>query len=214
MIRKSLLKIFLTSAGLLGAMTTAVTAQEQPECFIIDSSGKLTDLTEFCNVSKERSPEAVSTAVTTPKSECFIIDNAGKRTELTEFCDVSKKRAPRQDAAKAEAPNGTTRVVVDPNLVETGVVLDDNLLILGENNVLSESGAIDSAYYIDNAIGSDFVAYVRRFKTAPTSRFRQTQREDIFQVNNPFNRTIPASERLTSILRQGRGDVPFLIYRY
>jgi len=52
---KSLLATLLTSCCSLGAIASIAIAQEPPECFIVDSSGELTDLTDICNVSKKRS---------------------------------------------------------------------------------------------------------------------------------------------------------------
>ena len=168
---KSLLTIFLSGLGFLGALTPVVAAQERPECYIIDNSGQLADLSDICNVSQKRSPQ------TSP--------------------DISKP----QRIAK---PNG-----VNPNLLNTGLPLDNNVYILGENNLTSDSGLIDSSYFIDNEIGLDYTAYIRRYKTSPTSLTRRTLREQAFQLN-----TVDSTpDRLTSILRGGRA-LPFLIYRY
>ena len=173
MSHRFLLKVFLTSIGLFGALTTAAAVQgkEPPECYIIDNSGKLTDLTDICNVSQKRSPD--------------------------------------RDSVSSEPQDIANRSVSDPNLREAEFALDNNQYILGKKSVATESGAISSVYYIDNAIGADYAAYVRRYKTAPTSLTRRTLRENIFQ----FNTNLSTSERLTSILRDGR-EVPFLIYRY
>lgn len=172
MSHRFLLKVFLASIGLFGALTTAVQGKEPPECYIIDNSGKLTDLTDICNVGQKRSPQT--------------------------------------DAAASSEPQSITNISVsDPNLQEAEFALDDNQYILGKRSVTTDSGAISSVYYIDNAIGADYAAYVRRYKTAPTSLTRQTLRENIFQ----FNSNESTSERLTSILRDGR-EVPFIIYRY
>ena len=55
---KSLLATLLTSFCSLGAIASMAAAQEPPECYIIDSSGKLTDLTDICNVREKRSSAA------------------------------------------------------------------------------------------------------------------------------------------------------------
>ncbi|MEO1005753.1 MAG: hypothetical protein AAFW67_07865 [Cyanobacteria bacterium J06638_38] len=213
MIYKSLLKVFLTSVGLFGALTTAVAAQERPECYIIDNSGRLTDLTDLCNVSQGRSPGQDSANIEPlnidDNPECYLIDNAGKLTDLTDLCNVSQGRSPGQDSANSEPLNVDNNDAIAPRLQSKKLSLDNNQYILGENKVATESGSIDSSYYIDNAIGSNYAAYVRRYKNAPTSIARQTLREQLFQLN-PTDST---PDRLTSILRQGR-EIPFIIYRY
>lgn len=57
---KFLLKI-LATLSLFTFAQTAI-AQERPECYIIEESGQLTDLTDICNVSKERSPQTNPTS--------------------------------------------------------------------------------------------------------------------------------------------------------
>ncbi len=172
---KFLLTIFLTSLSSIGALTQTATAiaQERPECYLIDDSGQLTDLTDICNVSEKQLPET--------------------------------------DSATSDAQNNNSNnnIIIDSKPLETGLSLDDNLFILGKNDLSSKSGLIGSAYYIDNEIGIDFVAYLRRYKTPPTAIDRQTLREQIFQFN-----TIPSTPTsLTSILRSSR-QLPFIIYRY
>lgn len=199
------LKVLLVGVGMLGALTTAATAQgaEPPECYLIDNSGKLTDLTSICNASQQR------TAVSQPlqlddNPECFLIDNSGNLTDLTDLCNVSQKQAASKDFAGSEPMNVDNNIAVDDRLT-----IDNNQFILGENNVVDQPGAINSAYYIDNAIGGDYAAYVRQYQNTPTSLTRQTLREEVFQLNT----NVSTSDRLTSILRDGR-EVPFLIYRY
>lgn len=171
---KFLLTIFITSLSSIGALTQAATAiaQERPECYLIDDSGQLTDLTDICNVSEKQLPET--------------------------------------NPATSEAQNSNNNIIIiDSKPLETGLSLDDNLFILGKNNLSSKSSLIGSAYYIDNEIGIDYTAYIRRYKTPPTSIDRQTLREQIFQFN-----TIPSTPTsLTSILRSSR-QLPFIIYRY
>ena len=57
---KFLLKVFLTSLGSLATLAPLAIAQERPECYIIEDSGQLTDLSDICNVSQQRSPQANS----------------------------------------------------------------------------------------------------------------------------------------------------------
>ena len=167
---KFLLKI-LTSLGFLATLMPIAIAQERPECYIIDESGELTDLTDICNVSQKRSPQV----------------------------------APATNEAPNNVNNNTN--VINFNPLDVGLELDDNLYILGENSFSPRSGVFNSAYYIDNEIGSDYTAYVRSYRTSPTSIVRQTLREQIFQFD-------PYSRSLTSILRRGQSDLPFIIYRY
>ena len=53
---KFLLKIFATLS--LFTFAPIAIAQERPKCYIIEESGQLTDLTDICNVSQQRSPQA------------------------------------------------------------------------------------------------------------------------------------------------------------
>lgn len=168
---KSLITIFLSSLGFIGALTLGAAAQERPECYLIDNSGQLTDLSDICN--------------------------------------VTQKRSPKTNPATSEPQNIINQKGSDYKLLNTGLELDDTVYILGANNLTSKSGLIDRSYYIDNAIGTDYTAYIRRYKTSPTSMTRQALREEIFQ----FNTTLSTPNRLTSILRQGRA-LPFIIYGY
>jgi hypothetical protein len=166
---KFLLKIFLTSLGLGATLAPIAIAQERPECYIIDNSGQLTNLTDICNVNQKRSPQ----------------------------------NAPANNVAPNTVNNNTN--VINLNPFDTEEVLD-NSYILGEN-IPNISGTFDSLYYIDNEIGSDYTAYIRRYRTSSSSIARQTRREQIFQ----FDRD---SQSLTSIIRRGQSDLPFIIYRY
>ncbi len=169
---KFLLTIFLTSLGLIGGLTPIAFAQERPECYLIDNSGQLTDLTDICNASQKRSPK---TNPTTSEGQNII--------------------------------NNNNNVNIDSKALDSGLLADNNAYILGENNLSIESSSIDSSYYIDNEIGTNYTAYIRRYKVPPTSIVRETLREQVFQFG-----TYPNS--ITSILRQGRGRIPFIIYRY
>ena len=164
---KFILTVFLSSLGSIAALATRSVAQERPECYIIDDSGQLTNLTDICNATQKRSPEADTTS---------------------------------------DAQNVNRNVnIVGSEAIEQ-VALDDSVYVLGETSLASKSDAIDSTYYIDNEIGSDYTAYIRRYQTPGTSFDRQTLREQIFQFDN--------KPSLTSILRQGEARIPFLIYRY
>ncbi len=169
---KFLLTIFLTSLSSIGGLTPIAFAQERPECYLIDNSGQLTDLTDICN--------------------------------------ASQKRSPKTDPATSEGQNiinNNNNVSIDSKPVASRLSADDNAYILGEDNLFLESSFADSTYYIDNGIGTDYTAYIRRYKVPPTSIVREALREQVFQFG-----TYPNS--ITSILRQGRGRIPFIIYRY
>ena len=165
---KLLLKILLTSLGSLATLTPIAIAQERPECYIIDETGELTDLTDICNVSQQRSPQ------TAPVS------------------------------SSPNTVNNNTNVI-NFSPLDTGGLL--NNYVLGGNSLANRSVVFDSTYYIDNEIGSDYTAYIRRYRTSPTSIARQTLREQVFQ----FDRH---PQSLTSIIRRGQSDIPFIIYRY
>ena len=176
---KFLLTIFLTSLSSIGTLTQVATAiaQERPECYLIDDSGQLTDLTDICNVSEKQLSET----------------------------DPATSEAQNNNSNN----NSNNNIIIDSKPSETGLSLDDNLFILGKNNLSSKSGLIGSAYYVDNEIGIDYTAYIRRYKTPPSSIDRQTLREQIFQ----FNTILDTPSSLTSILRSSR-QLPFIIYRY
>ena len=164
---KILLTVFLTSLSSIAALAPNAVAQERPECYIIDESGELTDLTDICDASQGQS-------------------------------------RPTDSNGDAQNVNQNVNVVGSEAIEE--VVLNDNVYVLRETSLLSESDAIDSAYYIDNEIGSDYAAYIRRYQSPETAFDRQTIRDKVFQFD-----TEPS---LTSILRRGEARTPFLIYRY
>lgn len=168
---KYLLTIFLTSLSSLGAFASISMAQERPECYLIDSSGQLTDLTDICNVSQKRSPDT-DTIISEVQN---LIDNNNNAAEIE--------------------PLGT-RPSTDNS---SSVFVGDNLSL--------ELSSVDSSSFIDNEIGVDYTAYTRSYKVAPVATVRRTLREEAFQFDT--NR-----DSLTSILRQSRGRLPFLIYRY
>ena len=127
---------------------------------------------------------------------------------MTNICNASQKRSP-DVATTNEGLNiiNNNYNIVGSNPLATGFSIDDSAYILGEDNLADNSSFIDSLYYIDNEIGIDYTAYLRSYRVSPTSITRQGLREQIFQFD-----TNPRS--LTSILRQGRSRLPFIIYRY
>ena len=149
------------------------------------------------------------TAIAQERPKCYTIDDSGQLINLTDICNVSQKRSPQIDPAANESPNtfNNNANVVYFNSLDTEQLLDDNLYILEENSLLSRSSIFDSAYYIDNEIGTDYTAYIRRYRTSPTSIVRQTLKEQIFQFDTD-------RKSLTSILREGQSEIPFIIYRY
>ncbi len=168
---KFLFTVFLTSLSSIGAIAPIAVAQERPKCYLIDSSGQLTDLTEICDASQKRSPNPAPTTNDSLK----IINNNNN--------------------------------IIGSEPLATEVVEYDNTYILGEDNFSFDSNFIDSSYYIDNEIGMDYTAYLRQYRVSPTSITRQVSRKQVFQFDN-----YPSS--LTSLLRQGRSRIPFIIYRY
>jgi|GEM_PF-5307200 len=67
---KFLLTTLLTSFCSLGAIASIAVAQEPPECYIVDASGELTDLTDICNASQKKSSSAQNNT-----SEALAITN-------------------------------------------------------------------------------------------------------------------------------------------
>lgn len=171
MINKLLFTALLTAFSSLGAFASTVAAQERPKCYLIDNSGQLTDLTDICNVSQQRSPEPASSS-----NENINIVNTNNNN------------------------------LVDSRSSVDNVVVGDGLLVSGVNRADS-SNLIDSAYYIDNEIGTDYTAYIRSYRVTPTFTTRKDLREQIFQFDN-------RRKSVTSILRKGRSQLPFLIYQY
>ena len=165
---KILLTVFLTSFSSLAALAPVTIAQERPECYIIDESGQLTDLTDICDATQKSS---------------------------------------ETEATPSEAQNVNQNVnIVGSNLSEAEIAANDSVYVLGETSLASQTDAIDSTYYIDNEIGSDYTAYIRRYQAPETAFDRQTLRSEIFQFDD--------QPSLTSILRRGEARTPFLIYRY
>lgn len=165
---KFLLTAFLTSLSSIGVLASTAVAQERPKCYLIDSSGELSDLTDICDVSQKRSPK------TAP------VTNEGSK--ITNNIDS-------ESSIKQQEANNNRYLERDAFSVE------------------SAKSGIYSSYYIDNEIGSNYTAYVRRYRPSPTSLVRSTVREQVFQFNT-FDRS------LTSILRSDRSELPFIIYRY
>ena len=169
MFDKFLLAIFIASFSSIGVLIPKAVGQEPPECYIVDESGELEDLTDICNASQKRSPESTATEDKNVVNNNIKIGNSESES------------------------------------VNTGVSVNDGFVV-GVDASSKDSGSIDGSYLIDNEPGSDYTAYIRRYKTSPNSFDRLTRREDIFQFDN-------RDRSQTSILRGDR-ELPFLIYRY
>ena len=150
-------------------------------------------------------------AIAQERPKCYIIDDSGELTDLTDICNVSQKRSPQTNPTTTEDRNTiyNNTNVINFDSLDTERLLDGNLYILGENrnSLLSDLGLFSSSYYIDNEIGLDYTAYIRRYRTSPTPTIvRQALREQIFQFDLD-------SESLTSTIRR-QSKIPFIIYRY
>ncbi len=150
-----------------------------------------------------------SIAVAQERPKCYLIDNSGQLKDLTDICNASQKQSPKTEPVTNEGQNiiNNNNINIDSKPLESKLSVDDNVYILGENNLSIKSSFADSSYYGGNEIGTDYTAYIRRYKVPPTSIVREALREQVFQFG-----TYPNS--ITSILRQGRGRIPFIIYRY
>ncbi|WP_036480193.1 hypothetical protein [Myxosarcina sp. GI1] len=171
-----LLSVTLTSIVSLGAIVPIAMAQERPECFLIDNSGELTDLTDICNASQGLVSSETTEAATT-EGELNIINNNSN--------------------------------IVGSDPLTSQSLTDDNLYFLGEGSVPVDLSTIGSTYYIDNEIGNDYTAYLRRYQTSPSYLPREVIKDRVFRFENYFD---PYS--LTSIFRRGQSRVPYIIYRY
>lgn len=170
---KFLLTVFLTSLSSLSILTSKAIAQERPKCYIIEPSGKLTDLSDICNVSDRRSPNA--------------------------------------ESAANDSNQGSNIVNNNQNIIYSEPLTDrlsgsNSTYILGEENFSFDS-RVDSSYYIDNQVGIDYTAYIRRYSIPPTSLDQGTLKEQVFRFDD-------YRHSLTSILRQPQNRLPFIIYRY
>lgn len=145
-------------------------------------------------------------AIAQERPKCYLIDNSGELTDLTDICNASQKRSPDPTTQGGENVVNNNITIVNSDSVETGVSFGDGFVV-GANNYSGDLSSIDSSYYIDNEPGIDYTAYVRRYTASPSSFDRQTRREEIFQFDDRYRRH-------TSILRRGRSELPFLIYRY
>ena len=104
------------------------------------------------------------------------------------------------------ATNTNNNNLADSRSSVGNIVVGDGLLVSRVNRADS-SNSINRAYYIDNEIGTDYTAYIRSYRVTPTSTTRENLREQIFQFDN-------RRKSITSILRKGRSQLPFLIYQY
>ena len=167
---KLLLSVTTTSLSIFGAIAPMGIARERPQCYLIDNSGQLTNLTNICNASSlERSPSATAT-----------VDK-----------DINNDN------------------IIDSESSDSDFLGGEIVYFLGEGNPPIDLSAFSSSYYIDNEIGNDFAAYIRRYETSPSYLPRQVIRKQAFQLEDDFE-----LNSLTSILRRGNGSTPFLIYRY
>ncbi|MBE9044746.1 hypothetical protein IQ255_10055 [Pleurocapsales cyanobacterium LEGE 10410] len=175
---KFLLTVFLTSLGSLGALAPIAVAQERPKCYIIDPSGQLTDLSDICDVSQKQSPDTETATTDTATNDGLNIINNNNNTIYSE---------------------PSTR----------GLSEGSSTYILGGDDFSFDSGSsfIDSSYYIDNEIGVDYTAYIRRYKVPPTFLVRPTLKDQVFGFDHYRNSP-------TSILRRGQSRIPFIVYRY
>ena len=171
MFDKFLLAIFIAGFSSINVLTLKAVAQEPPECYIVDDTGELEDLTDICDASQKRSPDSNST---TTQGENVVNNNI--------------------NINNSDLNSGFGKVSVNDGFV------------VGADNSSVNSG-IDSSYLIDNEPGLDYTAYVRRYQTSLNSFDYLTRREQIFQFDNRFGSH-------TRILREGRSELPFLIYRY
>ncbi|MEL6910257.1 MAG: hypothetical protein AAFR62_07090 [Cyanobacteria bacterium J06629_2] len=108
---KSLLTTLLTSVCSLGALASIAVAQEPPECYIIDSSGELTDLTDICNVSQKRAANASAA----PGEGLNIINNNNNITNSNPTPD-SRSTVVAADSFVAES-----------SLIDSSLFIDNEL---------------------------------------------------------------------------------------
>lgn len=145
------------------------------------------------------------------RPKCYLIDESGQLTNLTDICNASRPQDATVETANNEGLNiiNNNSNVVGTEPLTDGLSVDDNVYFLGEDSVPVNLSSINSSYYIDNEIGIDYTAYIRRYRVSPTSLARQSVRERVFQ----FDIDVEPSN-LTSILRRGQSRTPFIIYRY
>ena len=145
-------------------------------------------------------------AVAQERPKCYLIEPSGQLVDLTEICNASQKRSPENNPSVDGGLNVTNN---NYNIVSQSGAADVLVSDRGfsRRDSLAVGSGIDSTYYIDNEIGMDYTAYTRRYSVPSTSIVRRELRERVFQFDTPSN-------SLTSILRQGRSRIPFIIYRY
>ena len=140
------------------------------------------------------------------RPKCYLIEPSGQLVDLAEICNASQKRSPENNPSASEGLNiinNNYNIVSHPEAVDA--FISDRRF--SRRDSLALGSGIDGTYYIDNEIGMDYTAYTRRYSVPSTSIVRRELRERVFQFDAPSN-------SLTSILRQGRSRIPFIIYRY
>lgn len=144
-------------------------------------------------------------AVGQERPKCYIIDNSGELTDLTDICNVSQKQSSGNNSASSDGQNIVNNNI-NINSESAGIESSssDRVLVLSQNSE-RKAGSIDSTYYLENEIGSNYTAYVRSYQAPLTSADRRTLRNRAFGFDRDAS--------LTSVLRDDR-EVPFLIYRY
>lgn len=145
------------------------------------------------------------------RPKCYLIDNSGQITNLTDICNASQRTTPVVETATNEGLNiiNNNRNVIGSEPLASDLSLADNVYFLGEGSAPVDLNSIGSSYYIDKELGIDYAAYIRRYRTSPTSLPRQAVKEQVFQFDVDVE-----PDNLTSIIRRGQSRTPFLIYRY
>jgi len=149
-----------------------------------------------------------SKAIAQERPKCYLIDESGELTDLSDICDVSQRETSASTTNEGEnVVNNNINIVNSDSASTRSELISNEGFVVSADNSSSSSGAIDSSYLIDNEPGIDYTAYVRRYKSSPDSFDRLTSREQIFGFDD-------RNRSHTSILRRGRSELPFLIYRY
>lgn len=186
MTHKFLLTVLLTSLSSIGLPTSIVTAQELPKCYSIDSSGKLTDLTDFCFASK-RSPNPVSAA------------NKNSRVDNINVIGINPLNAELSG-------NNIDKSV---NVLEGVDLAVESDLIDGSYFIDNEIGSDFTVY--TRRFGSAPTSKQRRLLREQSFGFDSFRSNDGLGFGSSFDSSFDSP---TSIIRRGRSKIPFLIYRY
>lgn len=157
-------------------------------------------LTAFSSMAAIASPAA---AQEQELPKCYIIEPDGELRDLTDLCNTSQQQSPEETTANIDGVNVVNN---NNNTIDFVPLQNRDRYIFGDDG-FTESGDIDSSYYIDNEIGSDYTAYTRRYRISNEDSLRAQIREQVFRFDD-------SRDSLTSIIRRGRDNTPFLIYRY